>query len=284
MSRGATTLPCLLLAVAAALTSAQGGEQPSILVTRQLAEAAGLAVGATVLLATDPTGADPRSFTVAGIYEPVPDPMRLASRRLEARLHLPDLLELTADTRDPLSMESIGAINVTLRDPSDAAAFAQALQARMPGLLALPTARPDDRSGPFAVLERFHLAIAIVTVLGSTAFLLALMVMRAEERRETVGILRLIGFSKRRILGEVLVEGLLIALAGALFGVLFAVATEGAINRFFQWRYDSSLVFVRVTIGIACRSLLVAVPLGVLAGLVASWTLLRRDIVALVRR
>ena len=55
--------------------------------------------------------------------------------------------------------------------------------------------RARDGSDPFAVLERFHLAVAIVTVLGSTAFLLALMVMRAEERRETVGIIRLIGIS-----------------------------------------------------------------------------------------
>ena len=60
-----------------------------------------------------------------------------------------------------------------------------------------PTVRARDGSDPFAVLERFHLAVAIVTVLGSTAFLLALMVMRAEERRETIGIIRLIGISQR---------------------------------------------------------------------------------------
>ena len=284
MSRRSTPFPTLLWAVAAAATPTLAGTDSSILVTRQLAEAAQLFVGQVVSLSADPAGVDPRPFRIAGIYEPTPDPMRLTSKRLEARLHLPDLLAFTGDPRDPLAMESVHSINVTLRDPADVDAFARELAARLPGLLAIPTAQPDDGSGPFAVLERFHLAIAIVTVLGSTAFLLALMVMRAEERRETVGILRLIGFSKRRILLEVLVEGLLIAFAGAVFGVLFAVATEGVVNRFFQWRYNSSLVFVRVTIGIASRSLLVAVPLGVLAGLVASWTLLRRDIVALLRR
>jgi hypothetical protein len=41
---------------------------------------------------------------------------------------------------------------------------------------------------------------------------------------------------------------------------------------------------VHVTPGIAARCVALAVPLGVLAGLVASWTLLRRDIVALLRR
>jgi cell division protein FtsX len=146
------------------------------------------------------------------------------------------------------------------------------------------TVRARDGSDPFAVLERFHVAVAIVTVLGSTAFLLALMVMRAEERRETIGIIRLIGVSQRTILLEVLAEGLLIAAAGAVFGLLLAVATQGAVNRFFQWRYDTALVFVRVTRSIALQSIAVSVPLGILAGLVGSWTLLRRDVLALVGR
>ncbi len=59
----------------------------------------------------------------------------------------------------------------------------------------------------FVVLERFHLAIAIVTVVASTVFLLALMLMLVDERRETVGILRLIGLPTRRILLQVFVEG-----------------------------------------------------------------------------
>ena len=268
----------LFLAVAAASTP------PDVLVTRQLAEAAHLTVGDVVSLSSDPGGLAPRPFRIAGIYEPTPDPMRLVAKRYEARLHLPDLIELTRDPHDPLSSESVTAINVELADPADAWPFARDLTARLPGVVAVPTARPEDGSGPFAVLERFHLAIALVTVLGSTAFLLALMVMRADERRETVGILRLIGVSRSHILLGVLVEGLLIAMAGAIFGVLFARATEDAVNRFFQWRYDTSLVFVRVTVGIAWRCIVLAVPLGVLAGIVASWTLLRRDVVALLRR
>jgi hypothetical protein len=82
----------------------------------------------------------------------------------------------------------------------------------------------------------------------------------------------------------VLVEGLCVAFAGAVFGVLFAIAMEDVFNAFFQWHYDTALVFVHVTPGIAARCVALAVPLGVLAGLVASWTLLRRDIVALLRR
>jgi len=257
---------------------------PAILISRQLAERERLRAGDTVTLALDAAGSNPRRYRVDGTYEPTPDPMRFTARRFEARMHLPDLIAMTADPAEPGSAESITAINVRLSDPKRAAAFSSALAARAPGVVARPTVRASDGSDPFAVLERFHFAVAIVTVLGSTAFLLALMVMRAEERRETVGIIRLIGISQRSILLEILVEGLLIATAGAIFGILLAVATQGAVNRFFQWRYDTALVFVRVTRSIALQSVAVSVPLGILAGLAGSWTLLRRDVAALLGR
>jgi hypothetical protein len=52
----------------------------------------------------------------------------------------------------------------------------------------------------------------------------------------------------------------------------------------FQARYDTTLVFVRVTRSIALRSIALALPLGVAAGVGASWALLKRDVLSLVRR
>ena len=284
-----TTFTAALLATSAlglplVISAEVASTLPAILVSRQLGERAHLSVGDTVILARGATGSGAAPFRVAGWYEPTPDPMRFTAARLEARMHLPDLNAVVAVGSDEDAAEAIGAINVGLTDPNDAVAFAAAIAARAPGVFVRSTARARDGSDPFAVLERFHLAVAIVTVIGSTAFLLALMMMRAEERRETVGIVRLIGISERSILLGVLVEGLLIATGGALFGIFVAVAAEGAVNRFFQWRYDTALVFVRVTLSIALRSIALSVPLGILAGLAGSWTLLRRNIVALVRR
>jgi hypothetical protein len=242
-----------------------------------------LQIGDLVTLASDARGTRATEFRVAGVYEPTPDPNKFSAKRLEARLHLPDLTALTADPLDPLAAESVGSLNVVLRHPEDAAAVTTALTTRVPGLFTRSTTAPGEND-PFAVLERFHWAIALVTVAGSTAFLLALMVMRAEERGEVIGILRLMGIPPRSILLEVLLEGLLIGMAGAAFGVVVAWLGQGVVNRFFQWRYDTTLVFVRVTRSIAWKSVAFAVPLGVAAGLAASWTLLRRDLVSLIRR
>ena len=258
------------------------GTPASVLVSRQLAAKAHLSVGDVVTLAADPAGARAETFRIAGVYEPMPDPMKFNVERLEARLHLDDLLSLTADPTDPASNESVTSINVALADPAGAAAFSRTLTARIPLLGANPAAGAE--SSTFTVIDRFHTAIAAVTVIGSTAFLLALMVIRAEERKETVGILRLIGISRKSILIEVIVEGLLVAIGGAVFGVTIALLAQRGVNLIFQARYDTMLVFVRVTPSIALRSVAVAVPVGVIAGAVASWTLLRRGAAALVRR
>jgi putative ABC transport system permease protein len=279
-------LSCLVVASCFLLDAKAFADEPrlpDVLVTRQLAARARLAVGDVVTFTTDPGGAQATRFRVAGIYEPTPDPMRFTAQRMEARMHLPDLTRMTVDSTDPASAESVDAINVRLADPAGAQSFRLDVRTRVPGITAYPTARSPDRD-PFAVLDRFHVAISIVTVLGGTAFLLALMIIRAEERREIIGLLRLVGISRRSLLAAVLLEGLFIAAIGAVFGIVLALAGQEIVNRIFQARYDTALVFVRVTPAIALRSIAFSVPLGVAAGLAASWAILGRDVLSLFRR
>ena len=269
--------PLILLSLLAV-----GDAVPQILVSRGLLQERGLAVGQVVMLSADARVANAQPFRIVGVYEPTPDPSRFTAKRLEARLHLPDLLALTAEPGEAGAADSVGAINIALKDPADAEAFARELGARSPGVSVVRAAAGDDEH--FVIIERFHAAISFVTMIGSTAFLLALMVIRADERREVAGLLRLLGLPRRRILVQALLEGLCIAAAGAIFGVLFAAATQGVVNAFFQWRYDTSLIFVRVTPAIAARCVVLALPLGVMAGLIASWTLLRQPVLDLLRR
>ncbi len=278
--------PChnpAMVVAAALLAAVMLDASPGILVSRQLAARAHLKVGDELTLATEPSGGRRATFHVTGVYEPTPDPMRFTAERIEARLHLPDLIALTADPQDPSTLDAVGAINVALTSPADARTFSAEVSSAIPTIVVRPAS--DVREGDvFAVIDRFHKAISIVTVVGATAFLLALMVIRAEERRETIAVLRLIGISQRSLLSSVAIEGLIIATAGAAFGIALAVATEGLVNRYFQARYDTALVFIHVTGQLAARAVAVAAPLGVVAGVAASWTLLRRHVLSLFRR
>jgi putative ABC transport system permease protein len=281
------TPPPLALALAALLLfvgPALAQDPPGILVSRQLAEARGLSVGAVVHMSPEPDGSSARAYTVVGIYEPTPDPARLGTAALEVRLHLPDLLDLTREPGTPSGADYVEGVNVTLADPADARAYARDVNARLPGVLARPSLEAAGTAGPFKVLERFHLAIAIVTIVASTVFLLALTIMLVDERRETVGVLRLIGLPSHRILLQLGVEGVLVAGGGAVIGLLLSLASETVINQFFQWRYDTALIFVRITPAVAMRCVAIAVPLGVVATVTASWALLRRNALRLARR
>jgi ABC-type lipoprotein release transport system permease subunit len=285
----ATTLLCALVLplLCGAGVQAQNAVRPDvtdILVSSQLAEAEGLAVGDRVRLSATADGTGARQFRISGIYEPTPDPQRLGAVPREVRLHLPDLLEFARDPSQAAGTEPIDGINVRLADAADADSFVRDLNARMPGVGAVRADLAGDAVGTFAVLERFHYAIAAVTIAAATVFLLALTIMLVDERRETVGVLRLIGLPSRRILTQILLEGLLVASVGAAFGIVLAIGSESLINAFFQWRYDTALQFVGITPRVALICLSISIPLGAAATVVASWTLLRRNGLKLVRR
>lgn len=284
MLRLASAIVVAVLVAAAAMAAVPGDDGPSVLLSRQLATEQKVAVGDTVQLSRHTDGTEPTAFRVAGIYEPVADPARLGRVPRELRLHLPDLLALTREPGTVEGTEPVASINVRLVNPDDAAAFARDVNRQMPGVVAKPTAEATGAANLFRVLERFHQAIALVTIVAATVFLLALTIMLVDERRATVGVLRLIGLPVGRILVQVLIEGIVIATLGAAFGLVLAAASEGAINAFFQWRYDTSLVFVRITPSVAAMCVAIAVPLGAAATVLASWALLRRNALRLARR
>lgn len=284
-SRRVTVALCgAAVAALSATTLTQSAPIPGVLLSRQLLESQHLRVGDDIRLSADPAGANPVRARILGSYEPTPDPMRLGAARHEVRMHLPDLIDLTARKADPLDLDAVDTINVALADAAAPRDVVRSVTTAVPGITAQRTGDNERRAAPFVVLERFHLAIAIVTVLASSVFLLALMLMLVEERRATVGVLRLIGFRRSRIVQHVLAEGVVIALAGAAFGIVLSVLMQGGINWFFQWRYDTALVFVRITPAVALRSIAVSVPLGVAAILASSWSLLRGEAFSLTRR
>jgi hypothetical protein len=86
------------------------------------------------------------------------------------------------------------------------------------------------------------------------------------------------------VLAQIVLEAVVVAAGGSLFGVALALASETAINAYFQWHYNTALVFVRVTPGVVGLCLAIAIPLGVVASTAASWSMLRKQLMQLARR
>ena len=240
--------------------------------------------GDIIRFAATPSGGNAREFRVGDIYEPTPDPIELNASKYKARLHLPDFQAMTAPEDAAPGADRVENINIRLKDPRDRRQFARDLTSRTPGVFVHDVEGAAPSTYTFVVIRRFHLAIALVTILASTVFLLALSLMLVDERREIVGILRLIGLESRRVLRQIFFEGLLIACSGAVFGLVLALASQAVINRYFQWHYNTALIFVRVTPLVWFECLVIAVPLGVGATVFASRALLKRHGTAFTRR
>lgn len=244
------------------------GPEP-IAVERRLAARLGLQVGDTVSLGLEVNRLD-RLALVAAIYEPAADPSAVARREEAIRMHLPDLALLLG------APDRVDRFAVALEPGRDPAQAARVLNRVAFGFRAFPSREiASESSQTFKVVDRFHQAIAVISVLASAIFLLCIMLLKVEERRRDAAVMRLTGISRRTVFLALLLEAVLVATVGSGIGVALAMAASAVTNLYYQRFFDTTLVFSIVTPGIIRFSVLVSVGLGLLAGAIAARRLVR---------
>lgn len=184
--------------------------------------------------------------------------------------------ELLADAETVLSaykMNAFHSVHVLLDSPASVGVLAE-------GLRAVPTLSVDVRSEPeylAGTSESINnmlrlVAYSIGTIMAIGAFFGSLNTMySATAARSTeIATLRAIGFDSGVILTSVLIEGLLLALVGALVGVVAAyVGFNGrTISTLGGAIWDSQLVYsLRITPPLVAAAVALACAIGLLGGL-----------------
>jgi len=243
---------------------------PPLALTDRSARLLGVTAGDLVELSL--TAAGPwRAFRVAQIYRPAEYPTEISRTRVDVRLHLPDLQALDGGRDD------VDSIVVRVRPPARGTDVTARLNAFPLGFRAYTAADLAARgSTTFEVIARFHRAISVVTIVASSVFLLAIMTLRGEEMRRQVGLMRLVGISRRSVAAAVLLIASGVALAGSLVGVGLGYVLSAAINLYYQRLFDTPLVFSQITWPLVAEAVALSVVLGVAAGAATAWRLLRR--------
>ena len=241
----------------------------AIAVERQLAQELGLSTGDTVWLGTR-VDSIASSAVVAAIYEPRPDPAEIAKRERHIRLHLPDLAVLLG------APDRVDRFGIGLKPGVSPDTAALLLNRTAFGYRVHVSADLASQSSQtFLVVSRFHRAIAVITIVASAVFLLCIMLLKVEERRLDAAVMRFIGVRRRTIFGALLLEAALVAVLGSIAGTALSYLASAVTNAYYQRFFNTELIFSSITHEIVLFSIALSLLLGLLAGTVAAWRLVR---------
>ena len=250
----------------AALARPAAAPLPEVLVDRRLAESVPLRPGDTVRVRALAGSGAPRAFVVAGVFEREADPNRISRNEMELRFHLPDLQALLPQH------DRVDRFALILKRGASSDSAARWVEGVAFGTRAYGSAAlADQTSATFRVVSRFHDAIGIVTILASAIFLLCVMIIRVDERRRDMGVLRLIGVSRGTVFRAIVLEAVAIAVVGSAVGAGLGLVAASIVNAHYAGVYDTTLRFALVTPRIVLIAALLGLGLGVGAGILAAW-------------
>jgi putative ABC transport system permease protein len=253
-------------------------EPKEVAVERRLAERLRLGVGDTIALAAAPDAA-PERFVIRAVYRTPADPATALRGEYRATLHLPDLAALLG------APDGVDRIAAKIRPGLSPDSVADRLNRLAFGYRSYPSRRiAEESSRTFLVVSRFHRAIGFIAIMASAIFLLCIMLLKVEERRLDMAVMRMIGISPRTTVAAVVMEACLVAVIGSGLGVVLALIGGELTNWIYQRRFETSLTFSYVTPKIVATGVLVSLGLGLVTGFLAALRLVRISPLALWRR
>lgn len=135
---------------------------------------------------------------------------------------------LLKDAQERFGMDrKVSLMAVKLRDPSRAESVAAVLEAQYPEAVFTRAAAMLDRTQDFATTTTILNALIGLTVVVGGIVMMNAMLMSVFERTQEIGVLRAVGWRRRRILRMVVGESLALGVLSALAGIVIGVALNG---------------------------------------------------------
>lgn len=179
------------------------------------------------------------------------------------------------------------SLTLRLRDPKELAELDRTIRANPQMQLQAVSERKyyADQAGPLAQILR-SLATFVSFVMGIGAVFGAMNTMYAivAARTREIGTLRALGFPRRSVLTAFVIESVFLALIGGALGCLLALPMNGFSTGTGQTMSFSELAFAfRITPGIVLASMIFAVLMGLVGGLLPAARAARLPITTALR-
>jgi ABC-type antimicrobial peptide transport system permease subunit len=163
---------------------------------------------------------------------------------------------------------AVSFIFVDVNDPAQAEQVVNAINARFPEARASISSEFSQNTNDMQTTMGMLNAIQMLALFIGGIVVANTMIMSIFERTREIGTLRAVGWRRRRILGQVLLESLFLCLVSAIFGSVIGVA---AISLIAQAPFVGQFISATWNVQIFVSAFATAALLGVLGGLYPAW-------------
>ena len=194
-------------------------QDSQVLVSSSYADKQALAVGKPLTVNSD-------TYTVAGLVNPT-----LTGNTADVYFSLPALQELSAKTT------RVNEVLVKVADAGDVDQVATAIKAALPGAQVVSAKDVADTvtgslQNAQQLASRLGGALAVIVLLAAFAIAALLTLSSVAKRVREIGTLRALGWSRRRVVGQLLVETTGIGVLGGALGIGVGYLASYGVERF----------------------------------------------------
>lgn len=169
---------------------------------------------------------------------------------------------------------------VKLKDARRADEIKKAIEARWPDLTATRSGEPTTQTEALQLYRSFGWFLGIFAVLVGGLGMMNTMLMSVLERTREIGVLRAVGWRRRRIVGMILGEALMLGLLGGLLGIALGVGLTRAAQLI---PAVETLLHGIFTPMMFVQAIVVALLLGAVGGVLPAWRAARLEPVEAMR-
>jgi len=221
-----------------------------IIVGRMAAEQSGLEVGDTLRMLES-------NFRVVGIYE--------TGTAFEDAGVVIGLREAQSVTGKPRQVQFY---LISLRDPEQVEVVKEELEAAFPDIDFSLSSELGESTSDFRIMQEMADQLSLVAVFIGAVGMLNTMLMSVLERTREIGVLRSLGWRRRRVLGMILQESLVLGVVGGICGIPLGLGLGGLIGLAGIWGGAMEPIY---TSQLFVQAVVVAAIAGVMGGLYPAW-------------
>jgi putative ABC transport system permease protein len=226
----------------------QSGDTGKVIIGRVMATQEGLKIGDTLNIKD-------KSFEVVGIYE-----TGVTTEDGGVVIPLGEAQSLF-DLGDQVSMLQVKVENIDRVD-----AIRTQIENRYPQLLALKGSEVANQQADLQLINSISSLIALIAILVGSIVVMNTMIMSVMERTREIGVLRAIGWKRRKILLLILKESFTISIIGGVIGIVLGIVMVNLLTNLAKISLN-----LPVTLDLVVGVFLITLILGILGGFYPAW-------------